>query len=204
MSVDITVTLPIDLCYHGFFSKGVHRNLLKNVNGEHGFAHWTLEGGSEGIIIESPLVGSDELPLDVDEFNGHKTCFTGNRELGCKSQIVSVVNDKYLSYLINKYKPYIYASEWIAAREDAAAQYTMTVKVISTNGEQIVKTLSHKIEKGYGKEWLKKEIIIKNYPDNVEKIVFTHCTKDINKWAGHYGMKMAGAVVKILLDSVKV
>lgn len=48
--------------------------------------------------------------------------------------------------------------------------------------------------------YLQLEMIIDDYPSDIEQIIFIHSARDIQFWKGHYGMKMAGAVVKLLLD----
>lgn len=48
---------------------------------------------------------------------------------------------------------------------------------------------------------MQKEVIITKYPDDVEKIIFRHSAQDTHFWKGHYGMKMAGAVVKLVMES---
>ncbi|GJQ69564.1 hypothetical protein Trydic_g6660 [Trypoxylus dichotomus] len=99
--------------------------------------------------------------------------------------------------------PNIYVSEWVAARSDCGACYAMTVKILCKGDRFVEKSITHREEQWLGSAWSKKEIIIEDYPDDVETIVFEHCAQDTQFWKGHYGMKMAGAVVKVLLDNVK-
>ncbi|KRT80666.1 hypothetical protein AMK59_6302 [Oryctes borbonicus] len=198
-------TLPFDLCYFTQFSKRLNKNLLKNVNGQNGFKHWNIiSNGGDGIVIESCPVGSDSLPSNVEEFNSHTSCFVTSYGLAHKVQEIAVSKDKYLSHIINKFKPDIYASEWVAARFDCGARYIMNIQIVCQGGRYITeKRITHEEEQWQGSKWSKKEIIIQEYPDDVDTIVFEHYGQDRQFWKGHYGMKMAGAVVKLLLDTVK-
>lgn len=47
------------------------------------------------------------------------------------------------------------------------------------------------------------EVVIDNYSIPVDTIVFEHKGTDTQFWAGHYGPKMAGGVVKILMNCIK-
>lgn len=47
------------------------------------------------------------------------------------------------------------------------------------------------------------EILIDDYDDDIEGIIFDHKARDSQFWAGHYGPKMAGGVVKFLSDSIE-
>ncbi|KAI4457326.1 f-box only protein 6-like protein [Holotrichia oblita] len=194
-------TLPVDLCYITLFSKRIRQNLLKNVNGEESFKYWKiLANGGDGIVVEDLPYGSDELPDGVEEFNGNTSCFATSYGLGHKEQVIMVSKDKHLSHVINMYKPHIYVSEWVAARFDCGAKYSMVVKIVCKNKEFVEERLVHREEQWLGRAWSKKEIIIKKYPDDVEKIIFRHSAQDTQFWKGHYGMKMAGAVIKLLID----
>ncbi|KAF2899432.1 hypothetical protein ILUMI_06741 [Ignelater luminosus] len=47
------------------------------------------------------------------------------------------------------------------------------------------------------------EIVITEYPDDIEELIFEHEGRDTQYWAGHYGSKMAGGVLKLLFDSIE-
>lgn len=148
-------TLPFDLCYITLFSKRLRQNLLKNVNGEEGFKYWKiLANGGDGIIVEDLPAGSDELPQGIEEFNGNTSCFTTSYGLGDKEQEILVSQDKHLSHIINTYKPAIYVSEWVAARFDCGARYSMVVKIVCKN-EFVEERVVHQVEQWLGREWSK-------------------------------------------------
>lgn len=48
------------------------------------------------------------------------------------------------------------------------------------------------------------ELVIQDYQDIIDTIVFQHQGMDTQFWSGHYGSKMAGGVVKILMNSIKI
>lgn len=46
-------------------------------------------------------------------------------------------------------------------------------------------------------------MVLRDYPDGVNKIAFEHEGRDTQFWKGHYGSKMAGGVLKILFDTIE-
>lgn len=47
------------------------------------------------------------------------------------------------------------------------------------------------------------ELIVSDYKETIDTIVFQHLGVDTQFWAGHYGCKMAGGVIKIPIKSIK-
>lgn len=47
------------------------------------------------------------------------------------------------------------------------------------------------------------ELVITEYPERLEGITFENNGHNVQVWKGHYGIKMAGGVVKLLFDSIE-
>lgn len=45
-------------------------------------------------------------------------------------------------------------------------------------------------------------MIVEKYEPDIKGLIFEHEGHDTQFWKGHYGSKMAGAVVKFLFDSI--
>lgn len=54
-----------------------------------------------------------------------------------------------------------------------------------------------------GKAWQKLEILIDEYPPTLNSLFFDHEGTDTQFWKGHYGSKMAGAVLRFQFDSIE-
>ncbi|XP_028154422.1 F-box only protein 6 [Diabrotica virgifera virgifera] len=218
--------------YYLYYSTDDFRNLLKNGNGQEGFKHWTiLKNFGDEFIIEPVPKGSDPLPEGVPEFCGRKSCFTTSFYECCKIQVIRLENKRLLRYVINKFKPHIYVSEWYAGRFDCGCEYKLTIKGLAsesmqkpmededleieydrmeyhrTEGDEIVLFSLLKpaiIPQWEGKEWNKMEITVDEYESKTLKtLVFQHEGVDTQFWKGHYGSKMAGGVVKFLFESIQ-
>ncbi|XP_017784556.1 PREDICTED: F-box only protein 6-like [Nicrophorus vespilloides] len=179
-------------------------NFIKNGNGQDIYENWKINKKfSNHWIIENPPVGCDPLPLDIDDFNGHQSCFVTSFEKCNKEQVIKISNPM-LKQILNDFKPHIYVSEWVCGRYDCGCTYSMTIKLVTDDGSvhknEIVK---YTIQQWSNPAWKKLETTVKNYPKNIAKIIFEHEGKDSLFWAGHYGSKMAGAVVKILFDTIQ-
>lgn len=156
-------TLPFLFCYISLYNARLRKNLLKNVNGEDKFKNWEItRNGGDGWRIENPPCGSDALPEGVEEFNDHHSCFATSFQVASKEQCVDLTKDKHLSWVLEKFKPSIYVSEWVAARFDCGATYQMTLTMKRKGKEVFVKEVSHTIEQWLGSQW-EKVILLLNY-----------------------------------------
>ncbi|KAF2891986.1 hypothetical protein ILUMI_14187 [Ignelater luminosus] len=148
---------------------------------EEEFAHWyILENGGDGCIIENPPL---PLPLRIPEFHNQTSSFTTSYGKHWKI-----------------YKPHIYLSEWTASSIHCGCIYKLQCGFVRS--EPCEKYLNkpvavHCVNKG------KIEIVITEYPEDIEELIFKHEGRDTQYWAGHYGSKMAGGVLKLLFDSIE-
>ncbi|KAJ8970261.1 hypothetical protein NQ317_018124 [Molorchus minor] len=195
--------------FYCFFVTNNFVNMLRNGNGQENFEHWTiLRNYGDRFIIENPPSGCDELPQHIADFNGCTSCFATSFENCCKAQIISLKEKRLLRYIINKFMPHIYASEWVAGRFDCGCVYKLSIKGFANNSRDldsddtsddlaaitptfhVTKTIV--IKQWKGKEWQKVEVLVKDYPRNITKLIFEHEGSDTQFWKGHYGSKMAG------------
>ncbi|GLV43987.1 hypothetical protein CBL_12717 [Carabus blaptoides fortunei] len=94
-------------------------------------------------------------------------------------------------------------SEWFAGRFDCGCKYKLRARLYNKGELLYEKAESRTVIQWAGHEWSKVEIACDNYGKGVTDIEFYHEGVDTQFWAGHYGSKMAGGVVKILFDSLR-
>lgn len=132
-------------------------NLLKNGNGQDGYTFWEiLQNGGNGFKIEQTPCGADLLPQGVPEFDGHTSCFATSFERCIKRQEICLLKNKLLFYIVNKFKPDIYMSEWVTGRFDCGCVYILTGLLESKQSIVYDKsTREFRVEQWQGKEWSK-------------------------------------------------
>ncbi|XP_072376927.1 F-box only protein 6-like [Diabrotica undecimpunctata] len=208
--------------YYLYYSTDNFKNLIKNGNGQEEFKHWTiLTNFGDQFSIEKVPKGSDPLPEGVPEFYGYKSCFATSFYECNKIQVISLEDKRLLRYVINKFKPHIYVSEWYSGRFDCGCEYKLTIKGLASESMQKpVEDLTEEdenndetvlfsvlkpvvIRQWEGKEWNKMEIMVEEYDKSLRTLVFQHEGVDTQFWKGHYGSKMAGGVVKFLFESMQ-
>lgn len=149
--------LPWYVFYCYFATKLLDHNLLKNGNGEQGYKHWkTIKNGGDGFRIEKVPCGADPLPEGVPEFNGKKSCFATSYHACIKAQEINLTDNKLLLYIVNKFKPTIYMSEWVAGRFDCGCIYYLSGQLLY-KGETKCERISEefRVEQWQGKSWSK-------------------------------------------------
>lgn len=151
-------SLPWYVFYCYFGQKLLNWNLLKNGNGQEGLNHWDIvneEVATFGIEPDPPLA-CDVLPENVPEFNGYTMCFATNGETCVKKQEVDLLlQSKLLFYIVNKFGPDIYLSDWVVARFDCSVTYTLTCTLYQKEFDRFTKTVIHNVKKGRGGTWKK-------------------------------------------------
>nr|CAH7759333.1 unnamed protein product [Callosobruchus chinensis]CAH7761829.1 unnamed protein product [Callosobruchus chinensis] len=204
-------------CYHTTDS---FKNMLKNGNGQEKFKHWKLVSNEgDQFQIENPPKGSDPLPPDVPDFNGKTSCFVTSFYECNKIQEISLREKRLLRYILNKFMPHIYVSEWMAGRFDCGCVYKLGIRGYNNQyDEHTYEELQSEepslmplfqmskkvlIDQWQGRAWQKVEILIEEYPKNVAVLVFEHEGQDTQFWKGHYGSKMAGGIVRVIFDSIE-
>ncbi|XP_057671149.1 F-box only protein 6-like [Diorhabda carinulata] len=207
--------------YYVYCTTNAFKNMLQNGNGNDQYRHWKImRNFGDQFVIEKEPQGSEPLPSNVPDFNGHKSCFATSYYECTKLQEIKLEDRRLLRYIMNKHKPHLYASEWVAARFDCGSKYVLQFKGLSQELKQIAKDgddddIDYDSAVLFQDErqifmpqwgnatWSKVEIVIDDYPDNVMSLIFLHEGRDTQYWKGHYGSKMAGGVVKLLFDTIK-
>ncbi|KAG5900532.1 F-box only protein 6 [Gonioctena quinquepunctata] len=193
-----------------------------NGNGQEKYKHWKiLNNFGDQFRIENPPIGSDPLPLGVPEFNGYTSCFATSYYECTKVQEILLKNKLLLRYIMDKFMPHIYISEWVAGRFDCGSRYKLGIRgcgeeytkgdVFSLYGSddspeiiaEFQKSEEVFVEQWKGKEWKKVELLIEGYPCNVTTLLFEHEGQDTQFWKGHYGSKMAGGLIRFAFDSIE-
>ncbi|XP_018331071.1 F-box only protein 6-like [Agrilus planipennis] len=196
--------LPWYLFYCLFAMNYFDTNLIKNGNGESQFEHWNIiANGGDGFRVEERPCGSNLLPVNVPEFNGHTSCFATSFSACIKEQVIELKSKLFL-YVLNEYKPHIHASEWVTCRGDCGSTYWMRLILLNEKDENLAEAdKSFEREQWSEPRWTKISVSLTDYPKGVRKINFMHEGKDKQFWKGYYGSKMAGAVVRIDFDSIQ-
>lgn len=211
--------------FYSYFTTDNFVNLIRNGNGEERFKHWKIvkNFGDEFRIEEIPE-GSDNLPENVPEFHGHKSCFSTSFYECNKAQVIDLRNKRLLRYIIKELKPAIYASEWVAGRFDCGCVYKLFISGYDKKFDEemlheetddyegefpIIQPIFKEKQKltfgaGEGTKWTKVEIKVSNYKDGLITIIFQHEGLDTQFWKGHYGSKMAGGVVRFDFESMDI
>lgn len=219
--------------FYCYFTTDNFKNLIKNGNGQEKFKHWSITAnGGDRIIIEDIPSGCDPLNLDIPEFNNCASCFTTSYHWCTKYQIIDIAKKHLLSYIIKKYTPKIYASEWYCGRFDCGSVYRLYViceTPVESARDLLQKSdhhfsynqqfpggsldreepsVNYKMEVGIiqqfsNPQWTKVEIEWKDYPKDINALYFRHQGKDTQFWAGHYGSKFAGGVLKFVFESIE-
>ncbi|KAK4883133.1 hypothetical protein RN001_006452 [Aquatica leii] len=52
-------------------------------------------------------------------------------------------------------------------------------------------------------KWEKMQLLISDYPNGLEAINFENEGRNTQSWKGHFGIKMAGGVVKFVFESIQ-
>ncbi|XP_066263081.1 F-box only protein 6-like [Euwallacea similis] len=209
--------------FYCFYTTDNFKNLIRNGNGQERFNHWNIVANEgDKFIVENEPYGSCPLP-EEPEFLGHTSCFATSYDKCAKYQEVDLKPKRLLRYIIRKYRPTLFASEWFVGRFDCAASYQLTISCTIAGNEwkphyfryRVQGTIDNRgspdcfietsgsIEQWENKPWEKKELYLSDYPPDIMKIHFYHEGQDRQYWKGHYGSKMAGGVLKFLLDSIK-
>lgn len=213
--------LPWYIYYGLFATEYFNKNLLKNNSGRNKFKNWKHYGGEKSFVIEKIPQGSDMYPTDEPDFENVHGCFVTTYFPMSKLQLIKL--PKLIMYIVNRFKPHIYGSEWIAGRFDCGGSYTLMLKLygldyefeepprrymrntLQENEAGILTSQKSEVKYKGGDmiKWRKVELLLTDYPDGVNGIIFAHEGQDNQFWAGHYGPKMTCGQLKILFDSIK-
>ncbi|KAG5900533.1 hypothetical protein JTB14_022840 [Gonioctena quinquepunctata] len=202
--------------YYCYFTTDNFTNLVKNGNGQEGYKHWDILHNGDQFRIEDPPSGSDPLPVGVPDFNGYTSCFATSYSRCTKVQIIRLKNKRLLSYIMDKFMPHIYASEWVTGRLDCCWTYKLDItgcggehtkgdllSIYTRSGDpaEIIAEFRQSeevyVELWKSKEWKKVELLIEAYPCDVTTLLFKHAGQ------GYYVSKMAGGVLRFVFGSIE-
>lgn len=176
------------------FSVSKKKNLIRNPCGEQSFNGWEMTTG-RSFVIENPPSGADPVPAEV----GSQSCFVTTFFDCDKYQVVTLADDAVNKYLLRHDLVKIKVGEWHAARFDCACEYELRVLLFNDRRETIDKFEFRFIEEQWsGREWHLITHEFENVTD-AHYVGFYHHGKDRQFWAGHYGSKMTGAFVELLI-----
>ncbi|PSN50324.1 hypothetical protein C0J52_10124 [Blattella germanica] len=189
-SVSPKQKLPWYVYYWICLKDPFEKNLLRNHCGQvrsNGGSKWT---------IENPPAGADELPR-TEEFGDITSCFATSFHSCSKEQVIRLKYRGFNHLMMDEVRPDIEVSEWYAGRFDCGSIYEMEVELLNETKDEVLETFSFRktIKQWEGREW------IKNYKPGVRYIRFYHGGVDTQYWLGHYGSKMSGACVKLVIPS---
>lgn len=154
-----TKSLPWYVFYCCFGKKLLNHNLLRNGNGQEALHHWEILEGMDEFNVEWDPCATDPLPPHVPEFNRYLMCFVTNGEKCGKKQDVDLLKNKLLFYIVNKFNPDIYASDWVAVRNDCTVTYALTLTLYHRHFLRLTKTATHSVEFGKGRAWKKVTLV---------------------------------------------
>jgi hypothetical protein len=155
-----------------------------------------LENGGNQWRVENPPAGADPVPEDPD-LEGSTSCFATSFGPCAKRQVVDLVKEGWLPTFLDTAPPIRFA-EWYASRFDCGSVYDVTVTLL-TQDKRVIDSpwkYHHQEEQWTGREWQKVEHVFENYGEGLRLIVVHHSGKDTQFWAGHYGSKMTGTLLK--------
>ncbi|KAF2900945.1 hypothetical protein ILUMI_05239 [Ignelater luminosus] len=192
--------------FYCLFNTNYFNNLLKNGNGEMDLSYWRILHNGK-CIIEDPPRGAHPLPLHVPEFNNQGGCFATHNGNYWKMQNINLGKNSFFHYITNRYKPHIYLSEWTACKYDCGCIYTLRCGLVRSGTCDLYRRKAgavHHVNVKEGSKWEKVEIIITEYPNDIEELIFEHEAHDINEYRTYdSGGKVAGCVLKFLFDSIE-
>lgn len=178
------------------------RNLIRNPDGKQGvLVEWQSKHTSRhGWKIEDPPAGADSLET-VDELQGRCTSCWATTYYPCeKWQVVDLATEGCSEEMMAALRPDIYISEWFAARFDCGSKYRLRVQLQDGDNKVLDRfKFDHEEPQWTGSRWTKVEHTFKRPPSSVRYVHFFDAGEDTQFWAGHYGSKMTGATVRLVL-----
>ncbi|XP_075212144.1 F-box only protein 44-like isoform X2 [Lycorma delicatula] len=192
------VILPWYLYYWICKKKIFGRNLLKNNCGQDMLNFWViLSNGGDQWVVEDVPNGADSLP-QCDDFMGKTSCFATSFHSNSKAQLINLSSEGLVPKIMDEHQPVIRVSEWYAGRYDCGCVYELKVALLNQKKKPIVDfEQRERVSQWEGREWHLVQHEFSNYGPGVRYIRFYHGGMDSQFWAGHYGSKMAGGVVKL-------
>ncbi|XP_033097735.1 F-box only protein 44-like [Anneissia japonica] len=190
-----------------YYLKPYSRNLIQNPSGKDGLEkNWTIRrNGGDEWKVEDKTIGAKDKPEELLTVNEGSTENFATSYGWCEmDQVIDLEKEGCSLKLIDDHQPEIYVSEWYTERFDCGCYYELQVQLFAALSDKDPIEEHHfasgLIPQWSDNEWKQVEHTFKNYGKGVRFIRFIHRGKDSQFWAGHYGSKMAGAQVRILID----
>ncbi|XP_063951363.1 uncharacterized protein LOC129253865 [Lytechinus pictus] len=162
---------------------GWSQNLLENASGENGdMTRWNY-GGNFKI---------------VDGGDGTEKQFITSYEPCTKSQ--DIVLTQHFSEEHLDTAPEIQVSESFHEGTCKGGFYNLTVTLMDENDQVIVKMTTGKKGSIVTPGWIKEAFTFKDYGRGLRTINFTSVGHDDKNWAGHFGIHMSAAVVRVMSE----
>ncbi|XP_022104247.1 F-box only protein 6-like [Acanthaster planci] len=189
-----------------YFKCPYTRNLIKNPSGKDGLnAGWIITGnGGDGWLVETERAGSESKPDELRAISdGSPHHFATSYGWCIRHQLIDLVAEGCSEAMLDKAQPDIFVSEWFAARFDCGSVYELTVQLQrdeSGNKDRIIDkfTFGPYTTPQWGPSyWKEASHVFSGYGPGLRFIHYEDRSKDTQFWAGHYGSKMAGSVVRL-------
>ncbi|XP_069696587.1 F-box only protein 6-like isoform X2 [Periplaneta americana] len=201
-SVDPKRKLPWFVYYLICVKDPFEKNLLKNHCGQEKLTHWDIiSSGGDRWVVEDPPQGAEKLP-ESEEFGKLTSCFATSYHSCSKEQTIDLSSIGFGSKIMDELQPLIEVSEWYAGRFDCGCIYEMHAVLLNAERKPLHKFERREtVNQWEGRDWYKVSHTFQNYGPGVRFIQFFHGGMDTQFWAGHYGSKMSGACVKIVIPA---
>ncbi|XP_050428955.1 F-box only protein 6-like [Adelges cooleyi] len=192
----------LDLPWYVFYTickyDPFNRNLVKNHCGQNNFDHWSTLERNQGWAIENRPEGAPMLPDDPD-FDGQTSCFVSTYRLCAKKQNIEFKKHGITKKLMQYLKPDIFVSEWFSGRFDCGCKYSLEATVYDDKNCILEQHNYQKtLHQWQADSWTKISHTFRSL-NNPYRIILLHSGVDTQFWAGYYGTKISGSVVKVLL-----
>uniref|UniRef100_A0A131XTH8 Putative a receptor for ubiquitination targets n=1 Tax=Ixodes ricinus TaxID=34613 RepID=A0A131XTH8_IXORI len=161
------------------------------------FAHWQVtQNHGDGWRVEKTPAGADPLPL------ANQSCFATSYGECSKEQVISLVKEGVVPEVLDIFKPAIEVSEWYAGRFDCGCKYRLIVELLNVAKKPVATFDTGELvtPQWAGRQWQQVRHTFNDYPKGVRYVRFAHLGTDTQFWAGHYGAKMAGGMVRIAAE----
>lgn len=161
------------------------------------FAHWQVtQNHGDGWRVEKTPAGADPLPL------ANQSCFATSYGVCSKEQVIFLVKEGVVPEVLDIFKPAIEVSEWYAGRFDCGCMYRLIVELLDVAKKPVATFDTGELvtPQWAGRQWQQVRHTFDDYPKGVRYVRFAHLGTDTQFWAGHYGAKMAGGMVRIAAE----
>ena len=172
------------------------QNLTYTQQEERG-SRYSHGGGNKWDVEKAIPVQNTQL---LAENGGSSKNYVTSYEWCCRQQILDLPKLGFAPAILDTLQPVIEVSEWFCARNDCGSKFKLRVDLLDKQYSSLAKFEHSEVTPqwhGDALGWRKVEHTFRNYGAGVRYIRFADAGKDTQWWAGHYGSKMAGALVRV-------